>query len=202
MGHTMSFDRAKAVFRRYDGVLRTRDAIKYGIHPRILYALREAGVLEQLSRGVYRLADLPPLTNQDLVTVSLRVPNGVVCLISALAFHELTTQIPHAVYVALKRGSKAPKLEYPPLRVYWFTGDTFTAGIQSHKLDGVSVRVYDAEKTIADCFKYRNKLGLDVAIEALRLWCRQKHRNIDRLITYARICHVERVIRPYVEALI
>ncbi len=202
MGHAMNFDRAKAVFRSHSGVLRTRDAIKHGIHPRILYALREAGVVERLSRGVYRLADLPPLTNQDLVTVSLRVPHGVVCLISALAFHELTTQIPHAVYVALERGSKVPKLEHPPLRVYWFTGDAFAAGIQSHELDGVSVRVYDAEKTIADCFKYRNKLGLDVAIEALRLWRRQKRRNIGRLMAYARICHVERVIRPYVEALI
>ena len=202
MDHAMNFNRAQAVFRSHDGVLRTQDAIQYGIHPRILYALREAGVLERLSRGVYRLADLPPLTNQDLVTVALRVPNGVVCLISALAFHELTTQIPHAVYVALERGSKLPKLEHPPLRVYWFTGEAFAAGIQSHALDGVSVRVYDAEKTIADCFKYRNKLGLDVAIEALRLWRQQKRHNIGRLMAYARICHVERVIRPYVEALI
>ena len=202
MGHATNIDRAIAVFRCHDGVLRTRDAIKYGIHPRILYALREAGVVERLSRGVYRLADLPPLTNQDLVTVSLRVPNGVVCLISAQAFHELTTQIPHAVYVALERGSKLPKLEHPPLRVYWFTGDAFAAGIQSHTLDGVSVRVYDAEKTIADCFKYRNKLGLDVAIEALRLWRQQKRHNIGRLMVYAQICHVERVIRPYVEALL
>jgi predicted transcriptional regulator of viral defense system len=202
MGQAMNLDKAKAIFRRHDGVLRTQEAIKYGIHPRVLYALREAGVLERLSRGVYRLADLPPLTNQDLVTVSLRVPNGVVCLISALAFHELTTQIPHAVYLALERGSKLPKLEHPPLRVYRFTGDAFVAGIQSHKLDGVSVRVYDPEKTIADCFKYRNKLGLDVAIEALRLWRQQKHHNIGRLMAYARICHVERVIRPYVEALI
>jgi len=202
MGQAINRDRTKAVFRRHDGVLRTQEAIKYGIHPRVLYALREAGVLERLSRGVYRLADLPPLTNQDLVTVSLRVPNGVVCLISALAFHELTTQIPHAVYLALERGSKLPKLEYPPLRVYWFTSDAFAAGIQSHKLDGVSVRVYDPEKTIADCFKYRNKLGLDVAIEALRLWRRQKRRDIGRLMAYARICHVEHVIRPYVEALI
>lgn len=150
MGHAVNFDRAKAVFRRHDGVLRTQDAIKYGIHPRTLYALREAGALERLSRGIYRLADLPPLTNQDLVTVALRVPNGVVCLISALAFHELTTQIPHAVYVALERGSRLPKLEHPPLRVYWFTGDAFAAGVQSHALDGVSVRVYDAEKTIAE----------------------------------------------------
>jgi predicted transcriptional regulator of viral defense system len=201
MGQAMNLDKAKTIFRRHDGVLRTQEAIKYGIHPRVLYALREAGVLERLSRGVYRLADLPPLTNQDLVTVSLRVPHGVVCLISALAFHELTTQIPHAVYLALERGSKLPRLEYPPLRVYRFTSDAFVAGIQSHKLDGVSVRVYDPEKTIADCFKYRNKLGLDAAIEALRLWRRQKRRDIGRLMAYARICHVERVIRPYVEAL-
>ena len=124
------------------------------------------------------------------------------CLISALAFHELTTQIPHEVYIALERGSEAPRLEHPPLRVYWFTSRAFNEGIRSYQVDGVSVRIYDPEKTIADCFKYRNKLGLDVAIEALRLWRRRKDYSIERLMDRARICRVERLIRPYLEALV
>lgn len=201
-GKDGNFDNARAVFHNHGGILRTRDAIRLGVHPYTLYAMYDAGALERLSRGLYRLADLPPLSNQDLVTVSLKIPNAVVCLISALAFHELTTQIPHAIYIALKRGSKTPKLEHPPVRVFWFAGDSFASGIEQYELDAVTTRVYDPEKTIADCFKYRNKVGLDVAIEALRLWRRRKDRSVDRLMTYAEICRVERLIRPYVEALI
>jgi predicted transcriptional regulator of viral defense system len=196
------FEKAKAAFRRHRGVLRTREAIRSGIHPRTLYAMRDARIIERLSRGLYRLSELPPLSNQDLVTASLRVPNGVVCLISALVFHELTTQIPHEVYIAVRRGSETPRLEHPPLRIYWFTGQAFSEGIQSYKIDDVPVRVYDPEKTIADCFKYRNKLGLDVAIEALRLWRRRKDYSIERLVNRARTCRVERLIRPYLESLI
>lgn len=196
------FKKARAVFRRHGGVLRTREAIRSGIHPRTLYAMRDVGIVEQLSRGLYRLAELPPLSNQNLVTVSLRVPKGVMCLISALAFHELTTQIPHEVYIALERGSEAPRIEHPPLRVYWFTGRAFNEGIQSYEVDGVPVRVYDPEKTIADCFKYRNKLGIDAAIEALKFWRRRKGYSIERLMACARTCRVERLIHPYLEALL
>jgi predicted transcriptional regulator of viral defense system len=196
------FPKAKMVFRRAGGILKTQEAIERGIHPRTLYAMCRAGVLEQLSRGLYRLADLSPLSNQDLVTVALKVPQGVICLISALAFHELTTQIPHAVHLALRRGAQTPRLEYPPLRVYRFTGRAFEAGIRRYKVDNVPVRIYDPEKTVADCFKYRNKLGLDVAIEALRRWRRGKDWKVDRLLAYARICRVERVMRPYLEAIL
>lgn len=194
------FSKAKAVFRKAGGVLRTQEAIGRGIHPRVLYAMRDAGVVERLHRGLYRLAELPPLGNQDLVTVTLKVPQGVICLLSALSFHELTTQIPHVVHLALERGAWTPRLEYPPLHVYRFTGRAFSEGVHRYDLDGVHVPVYDPEKTIADCFKYRNKLGLDVAIEALKLWRRRKDRNMDHLIAYARICRVERLIRPYLEA--
>lgn len=196
------FENAKTIFRQAGGVLRTREVIKRGIHPRTLYAMRSEGVIEQLSRGLYRLTELPPLGNQDLVTVALKVPQGVVCLVSALAFHELTTQIPHAVHVALRRGAQAPKLEYPPLRVYRFTGRAFDAGIRRYPVDGVRIRIYDPEKTIADCFKYRNKLGLDVATEALKRWRGRKNWNMDRLMIYTRVCRVERLIRPYLEAIV
>ncbi len=163
--------------------------------------MRDEGVLEQLSRGTYRLASLPDLSAPDLVTVAARIPNGVVCLISALAFHELTTQIPHEVDVAIARGSERPRLEYPPINVYWFSGEAFMSGIDTPVLGGNVVRVYGAEKSVADAFKYRNKIGTDVALEALRSWRRRRGATTERLLHYARICRVERVMRPYLEAL-
>jgi predicted transcriptional regulator of viral defense system len=193
---------ATGVFRGHGGVLRTMEAVRLGVHPRTLYAMREAGVLERLGRGLYRLSDLPPLGNPDLVAVALRVPDGVLCLLSALTFHDITTQVPHEVYVALKRGAEPTRLEHPPVRVFWFTGKAFTEGIETHELDGVSVRVYGAAKTVADCFKYRNKLGLDVALEALKLYLRERRGRPDELVRFARLCRVEKVMRPYVEALL
>jgi predicted transcriptional regulator of viral defense system len=197
-----SFAMAKAVFRRHGGVLRTSEALRSGIHPRTLYAMRDAGVLERLSRGLYRITDLPPLGNPDLVAVALKVPAGVICLISALAYHELTTQIPHEVYLALPRGAEPPRLDHPPVRVFWFTGKAFTEGIDTPVLDGVAVRIYSAEKTLADCFKYRNKIGLDTAVEALKRYVISRRVRVDKLMAYARICRVEKVIRPYLEALL
>ncbi len=197
-----TFARAVAVFRDHGGVLRTMEAVRLGVHPRTLYAMRDAGVLEQLGRGLYRLANLPPLGNPDLVAVGLRVPEGVLCLISALAVHEITTQIPHEVHLALKRGAEPPRLDHPPVRVFWFSGKAFTEGIETHELDGIEIRVYGAAKTVADCFKYRNKLGLDVALEALGLYLREKHGPPDDLVHFARVCRVEKVMRPYIEALL
>lgn len=196
------FEAAEQVFRRHGGVLRTSEAIRYGIHPRTLYALRDAGKLECLSRGLYRIADLPPLGNPDLVAVSLKIPNGVICLISALAWHELTTQIPHEVYLALPRGAEPPRLDHPPIRVFWFTGKAFSEGIEIHEVDGVSVRIYGVEKTLADCFKYRNKIGLDTAVEALKRYVGSRRVQVDKLMAFARICRVDKVMRPYLEALL
>lgn len=197
-----AFAATKQVFVRHGGVLRASEAIGFGIHPRTLYAMRDACELEQLSRGLYRLADLPPLGNPDLVAVALKVSNGVLCLISALALHELTTQIPHEVYLALPRGAEPPRLDYPPVRTFWFTGQAFTEGIITHKVDGVPVRIYDVEKTLADCFKYRNKIGLDTAVEALKRYVANRRVKVDSLMAYARICRVEKVMRPYLEALL
>ncbi len=197
-----AFAGAASVFSKHGGVLRTMEAVRHGFHPRTLYAMRDAGVLERLGRGVYRLADLPPLGNPDLVAVALRVPEGVLCLISALAFHEITSQIPHEVYVALKRGAQPPRLEHPHIRVFWFTGKAFTEGTETHELDGVNVRVYGAAKTVADCFKYRNKLGIDTALEALKIFLRDRQGSPDELMSFARVCRVEKVMRPYIEALL
>lgn len=178
------------------------EAVQAGIHRKMLYAMRDAGLIEKLERGLYRLADLPPLGNPDLVSVAMKMPAGVICLISALSFHEITTQVPHEVYVALKRGTEPPRLKHPPVRFFWFTGEAFTEGIETPKVDGVLLRIYSPEKTVADCFKYRNKVGLDTAIEALKLYRERKHVKVNELIRFARVCRVEKVMRPYLEALL
>ena len=190
------------IFRNRGGMLKTREVLGAGIHPRTLYEMHRSGILEQLTRGLYRLADLPPLGNPDLVSVSLRIPNGVICLISALAYHEITTQIPHEIYVALARGTEPPRLGHPPIRMFWFSGQAFTLGIQTNKIDGVPVRIYNPEKTIADCFKYRNKIGLDIAIEALKLYRERKRFRIDDLVKFSKACRVEKIMRPYLQALL
>ncbi len=191
-----------AVFRKHGGILRTSQALQAGIHPSTLYSMRDDGTLEAVSRGVYRLVDSEPPGNPDLVTVATRVRGGVICLISALAFHELTTQIPHEVHVALQRGAEIPRLEYPPIRIYWVSGQAYSAGVETHELEGVSARIYSPEKTLADCFKFRNKIGLDTAVEAVRFYRERRSVNMDALMRYAKICRVEKVIRPYLEAIL
>jgi len=200
--HKRRTAQAEAKLRRHEGVLRTKDILAEGIHPRTLYEMRDTGVLEQVSRGVYRLADRPPLGSPDLVTVAARVPEGVICLISALAFHEMTTQVPHEVYLALERGKWAPKLDHPPIRVFWITASAFKEGLEVHPIDGVPVRIYSPEKTLADCFKYRNKIGLDTAVEALKLYRQHKPLSVDVILRCARACRVEKVMRPYLESVL
>jgi predicted transcriptional regulator of viral defense system len=193
--------KVRDAFRRAGGILRTAQALRAGVHPRDLYALRDAGVLEQISRGVYRLADLPPLADPDLVTVALRVPKGVIALVSALHFHALTTEIPHEVSVALPPGTSRPKLDWPPVRVYWLSGAMYTSGIEVHKRDGVPLRVYGAAKTVADCFKFRNRIGIEVALDALRTGIQERKFTQAALLRMARTCRVGQIVRPYLEAL-
>lgn len=176
------------------------EALARGISRYSLYSLRDKGVIERISRGVYRLVELPPISNPDLVTVSLRFPQVVICLISALAFHEITTQIPHAVSAAVPRQSWQPKLDYPPLALHRFSDKAYKAGIEEHLIDGVTVKVYNPEKTLADCFKFRNKIGMDVVLEALKLYRSRKTFALDALLKYAAICRVKKVMLPYLEA--
>jgi predicted transcriptional regulator of viral defense system len=192
---------AVTMFRKRGGMLRASEAVALGIHPRTLYRMRDENRLVTVSRGLYRLADLPELSDPDLVSVAARIPQAVICIISALAFHEITTEIPHEVSIALPRTVKRPRLDHPPLRVFWCSGESLTEGIAEHKIDGVKVRIYGPEKTVADCFKFRNKIGLDVAIEALKLCRDRKGATPRKLLHYARICRVERIMRPYLEAL-
>ena len=195
-------EHALSIFRAHAGVLKTKSAMELGIHPRTLYALRDAGRLERLDRGLYRIADGKPLENPDLVTVALKVPRGVICLISALAFHRMTAQVPHAVYLAIEASDQAPALRYPPLRLFWYSKAGFEDGVEAVVLDGTKVRIYSAERTLADCFKYRNKIGIDICVEALNLYRRRGRMQLDKLEHYAKLCRIERVMRPYMEAIL
>ena len=195
-------DRAKSVFRRHGGIIRTAEAIREGIQPRVLYAMRDAGDLEMLSRGCYRLADLDQMSEPDLAVVAMAAPKGVICLISALAFHNITTQIPRVVDLAIRAHRHPPKIDYPPIQPYWFSGKAYSSGIDTHEIDGIQVRIYNPAKTVADCFKYRNKIGQDVAVEALR-FCRERKRTpVSELLEYARICRVQETMSPYLEAML
>ena len=193
--------KAERAFRERGGLLRTSEALKLGIHPRTLYGMLDANRIVQLGRGLYRLADAPETEHLDLITVAAKVPDGVICLISALAFHEITTEIPHEVYLAVRHGKEQPRLDYPPLRVFRFSEETICAGVEKHKLEGVTVRLFNPAKTVADCFKFRHKIGVDVAVEALKLCLARGKARPAQILYYARLCRVERVIRPYLEAL-
>ena len=188
------------IFRKQGGTLRTSEILRLGVHPQTLYQLRESRKIIELSRGVYRLADLPLLENSDLVAVAKRVPTGVVCLISALSFHNITNEIPREVYLAIPTGKEKPKLGFPPTRVFHFSPETYSAGLEEHFLEGYQINIYSKEKTIADCFKFRNRIGLDVALEALRQ-CIGKGGSRKEILDFARICRVENVIRPYLESI-
>ena len=195
-------DKAKAIIRSRGGTIRFMEALQAGIHRRTLRALVDTGKLERVSRGLYRLSDLPPLGNPDLVKVASLAPEGVICLISALAYYETTTQIPHQVHLAVQKHGRHPHIDSPPVRVYWFSGPAFTEGIEEHRIDEFTVRIYSPEKTIVDAFKFRNKIGLDVALEALRLAKEAKKIKVPKLLEFARVCRVERVMRPYLEAML
>ena len=155
-----------------------------------------------MSRGRYRLPDAPITEHHSLALVAAAAPKAVICLLSALSFHQIGTQLPHEVWIAVDRRSRPPNLSWPRLRVLRFSGKALTEGIETHRVEGEQVRVYCVAKTVADVFKYRNKVGLDVALEALREAWRAKRFTMDEIHRYARICRVEQVMRPYLEALV
>ena len=188
------------IFRESGGQLRMSEAVERGVNRYMLYSLRDKGVIEPISRGVYRLVELPPLSNPDLVAIALRYPNAVVCLISALSFHGITTQIPHEISLAIPRDTRSPSTDYPPLQVHQFAEAAYQAGIETHMMDGAKVQIYSPEKTLADCFKFRNKIGMDVVLEALKLYRSRMKFDSKKILEYARICRVEQVMHPYLEA--
>lgn len=193
-------EKAIRIFQEHGGVLRTSEAIGLGISYETLYGLRDSGELEQLERGLYRLQNSDH-ENPDLIIASKKQPEGVICLISALSFHDITTQIPRRVDIAIKAKVWPTKIDHPPVEYYYFSPASHQAGVEEHHIDGVAVKVYSREKTIADCFKFRSRLGTDVCTEAIELYKEQQKPNISKIMEYARIDRVQNVIKPYLESL-
>ena len=184
------------------GVLRPRDLDSSNIPRTYLSRLCEAGKLQRIGRGLYVLPDSSVTEHHSLAEACKRVPKGVVSLLSALRFHNLTTQSPFEVWLAIGEKAWRPRMEYPPLRIVRFSQATLSAGVEKHQIEGVTVPVYSPAKTVADCFKYRNKIGLDVAIEALRECWSSRRCTMDDLWHYADICRIRNVMRPYLESLV
>ena len=187
---------------RKTGVVRAREIRKAGLHPEYLRKLCKSGQLIRTGRGLYVLADGDFTEHHSLAEACKRVPHGIICLLSALSYHEIGTQNPHEVWMAIDRAMRKPKVDYPPIRIFRFSGVSLREGIEEKKIEGVSVRIYNAAKTVADCFKYRNKVGIDVAIEALKECWRYRRCTIEELVYYARICRVGNIMQPYMEAIV
>jgi predicted transcriptional regulator of viral defense system len=191
---------ALQVIRRL-GIVRVSDLPAYGIPRSELYRLVRKGLVERQARGIYADSEHPVTAEHTLAQVAKQIPSGVFCLLTALRFHELTTQAPAEVWVALPEKARRPRIASPRLRVARFSGAALTEGIETHRLEGVEVHVYSAAKTVADCFKYRNKVGIDVAVAALRVFRRRHRGGATELARYARICRVTRVMQPYLDAI-
>jgi predicted transcriptional regulator of viral defense system len=181
-------------------VLRPQDVEAVGIARTYLNKLHAEGILDRPSRGLYVLANDEPSEQRSLVEASRRVPRGVICLLSALQFHGLTTQAPFEIWMAIDERAHLPRVDYPPLRIVRFSGAALTSWVQEHVIEGVDIHVYAPAKTVADCFKYRNKIGIDVAMEALRDCLRQRKSTADELWQAAKVCRMTNVMRPYLEA--
>lgn len=190
------------VFRKYDGFARTRDILSAGVHRRDIKRIREEGRIIRVKRGLYRLSEIPVISNQGFIDLACAVPEGVICLLSALSYYELTTFNPSIISMALCRGTRRPKIEYPPVEFYYFSKKQFEAGIDEIEIKGHKVRIYSPEKTICDCFRYRNKLGLDVAKEGLSEYLKLRNRNLEKLFEYAEICRVKRLLETWINAMI
>ena len=182
------------------GLIRPSELEARGVPRSLLYRLVRAGLVKRQARGVYALTRHDLTAEHALAQVTKRVPRGIFCLLTALRFHGLTTQAPGEVWIALPGNARKPRLDYPRLRVARFSGAALSEGVETHRVEGVAIRMYSAAKTVADCFKYRNKIGIDVAIEALRDFSRQHRSEATELARFARICRVRRVMQPYLDA--
>ncbi|UXH76655.1 type IV toxin-antitoxin system AbiEi family antitoxin domain-containing protein [Roseateles amylovorans] len=183
------------------GLLRASDLDAIGAPRIVLTRLTAAGLLERVGRGLYRLPAFQGSEHESLATVATKAPQAVFCLLTALQFHEMTTQLPRQIWIAMPRGSHVPRLDYPPIKMVQFTGDAYTAGAEEVEGDGVKFRVYGVAKTVADCFKHRHKIGLDVALEALKEARSRNKASVDDIWRFAQVCRVANVMRPYLESL-
>lgn len=189
-------------FQSHGGVVRFSTVLKAGFHPDFLIALEDEGKIEKIGRGLYRLTNYTPGSHPDLVTASLQASRGVVCLLSALSFHEATSEIPKYVDIAIPRGTHANRIKYPPVRFYRFAPKVWKAGIENREIESHKVKIYGLAKTIADCFKFRNKIGMDVASEALKVAVTEKGIKPKEIMRYAKICRVDNIIKPILEAML
>ena len=183
------------------GLLRACDLGAINAPRIVLTRLTAASELEKVGRGLYRLPGSHGSEHESLVTIATKVPQAVFCLLTALQFHEVTTQLPRQVWIAMPRGSHAPRIDYPPIKMVQFTGDAFTAGVEEVERDGVKLQVYSVAKTVADCFKHRNKIGLDVALEALKDARTRGKASAEDIWRFAKVCRVANVMRPYLESI-
>ncbi len=189
-------------FQGHGGVARFSTVLKAGFHPDSLIALEKEGKVEKIARGLYRVTNYTHGTHPDLVIASLQAPRGVICLLSALSFYEATNEIPKYVDLAIPQSTHANRIKYPPVRFYRFASKTWKAGIEEHKFEGHKIKVYSLAKTIADCFKFRNKIGMDVARDALKVAVTEKNITPKEIMKYAKICRVDSIIKPILEAII
>jgi predicted transcriptional regulator of viral defense system len=197
-----NYSLAIEVFKNNNGILRMSEAMRQGVPKHMIYTLFHEGMVIREDRGLYRLDSDIQYSNPDLVKIGLLVPKAVICLISALYFYQLTTQIPSSIYIAIPRNLRLPKVAYPPIEVIRLSSKAYFAGIDQQVLDGVAIKIYSPEKTITDCFKFRSKIGTDIAIEALKDYMKKYRPKIDKLMEYARINRVEKLMRPYLEILV
>src|SRR5690606_209795 len=195
-----AMERARRVLRR-TGIAGSKDLERAGLSRTQIRRLREQGQIERIGRGLYALPGADLTERQQLAEAASRVPGGVICLLSALRFHGLTTQNPFEVWMAIDRKAWRPRVDSPPLRLVYLSGPALREGVEEHRIAGVKVRVFSAAKTVADCFKFRNKVGIDVAVEALRDFRRLNPKQLDDLWRFAAVDRVTRVIRPYIEAI-
>ena len=193
---------AEAVFSEHGGVMCTREALEAGIHASTLYWMGDHGLLEALSRGVFHLSSTPLPESLEIAAVMRRAPKAVLCLVSALSYHEIGTQIPHAVQIALPRKVRSPRFDYPPIEVFNMSDSALSVGVEEHDMGGTAVRVFSVAKTVADCFKYRSKIGLDVAVEALQETVRKHMASPAQIMDAARVVRVESMTEPYLRALL
>lgn len=182
--------------------MRTAQALSAGIEPRTLYWMRDNGIIDRLSRGVYHLRDHQLPSHPDVVTVMSRIPRAVLCLTSALSYYEVGTHIPSSVYVALPHGVKTPRIAQPRISVVRMSEESLEAGVVSETVAGTTVQVFSMAKTIADCFKFRNRIGMDIALEALQEVIKTSRCTPGEIMSYAKVNRVDSVIRPYLEALV
>lgn len=190
------------IFKERRGYGTTKELVAGKVHTRDVKKLLDEGIINKVKNGVYRLSEIPVVSNQSFIDLSYSIPNGVICLMSALSYYELTTFQPTVISVAVNRKSRRPKIEYPPVEFYYFSTKQFEAGIDEMKIGGHKVRIYCLEKTLADCFRYRNKLGIDVVKEGLSEYLKLKSRDIEKLLKYAEICRVKKLMQTWLNLLV